>query len=52
LVKNTPIPVRISRDVLDRAMKAKGKNAVHLDKGSWLSLLILKGLEKLKEEAK
>jgi len=41
--------VRIVKHIYTRAMQEKKEN--HMDECSWLSYLILKGIEKIKEES-
>lgn len=46
------IPVRIAGEVHDKALEAQNDKYKYMDKGSWFSFLIKKGLEKLQEEKK
>jgi len=42
--------VRLSQDVVEKAMREQPEEMKFMDKGSWLSYLVVKGLEKVKEE--
>jgi len=46
--RNTKV-VRITKKVYEQAMKAKTEEYNYMDIQSWLSFLIKKGLEKIKE---
>jgi len=42
--------VRITKKVYEQAIKAKGEEYDYMDTQSWLSFLIIKGLEKLSDD--